>query len=169
MTKLPKYLLFFSFAFCSIAWMACTQQRQVCLTPKSAFLNVKSVHFASDTATVPVDSSLPSAIFLALTFNGAKGYIATRQTTFTLSLSPDSTLAQWVYTPDSSVHHFDTLTFFYQRHLQFLSNACGYTYFYTIDSMHTTHFMTDSAHILNPGVTNDIKPIHVQIFVHPDF
>lgn len=165
-----KYVPVLLLAFMGISWLACTQQRQPCLTPKIASLIIETIHLTSDTATIPVDTALPHAVFISMPANDSfKGTIYPLQSVFTLSLSPDSTICRWEFTTDSFQHSYDTLTFYYQRNLQFLSNACGYTYFYTLDTVVTTHLIIDSVHILNRAVTNNVNTKHLKIFIHPDF
>lgn len=152
---------------------ACTQERQPCLTPKIASLNLHFVHFTADTAIASnntQDTALPSAVFIALTSGGGSGvkYIAP-SAYFTLSLSSVSDSCAWLFGADSTITDYDTLQFYYQRKLQFLSNACGYTYFYALDSVHTSHNHVDSVLITNPSVTNDVNTKQLKIYMHPLF
>jgi hypothetical protein len=70
---------------------------------------------------------------------------------------------------------FDTLTFYYSRKLQFLSNACGYTDFYNIDSLHYTNLAKDSLSNIdsiqntNRRVTNNVNTKHLKIYIHRNF
>ena len=142
----------------------------ICLTPKIAILNIKTMHLTDSNSTVFADTGLPAAIFGAVTATGLTELIYSRQSTFSISLSPVTNGCKWIFTPDSAGSPlFDTLTFYYQRELQFLSNACGYTYFYNIDSVKTTHFNIDSVHITNTSVTNNVNTKHLQIYIHPDY
>ncbi len=151
---------------------SCTQERQPCLTPKTASLNLVCVHYPADSipsATSMKDTALPKALFGALTANGAQYvYYKNISSNFTLSLSPDADSCSWVVSPDSLAHPLDTLNFYYQRKLQFLSNACGYTYFYSLSAVHTTHNNIDSVLITNPSVTNDANTKQLKIFIHPN-
>ena len=143
---------------CVMLAMSCTQERQPCLTPKVASLNMKCLHKLSDTSASFVDTNLPRAFFGCLTATGTRYfYYTTRLSAFTISLSPDADSCTWLITNDSLVNDFDTLHFSYQRNLQFLSNACGYTYFYSLLSVSTTHNNIDSVVITNPSVTNDVN------------
>ncbi|MFI5196037.1 MAG: DUF6452 family protein [Chitinophagales bacterium] len=176
MIKRNKYLrnndLLILIALCGIVWTACTQQRQPCLTPKIASLNIHCIHKPSDTATVFIDTALPAARFAAFTGSVEKDFIYSSQSAnFTLSLSSDADSCKWGISTDTSIlnHNFDTLTFFYQRKLQFISNACGFAYFYNLDSVHTTTKMIDSVHIINASVTNNVNTKHLQVYIHPDF
>ena|ERR1035437_6888723 len=169
MIRNHRYLLIVLIALYGIVWMACTQQRQPCLTPKIAILNVECMHKTSDTGTVFVDTALPHAVFLALTDSGARGGYYPQQSLFTLSLSPLSDTCMWAFRTDTMAHIYDTITFYYKRNLQFLSNACGYTYFYTLTSVYAKGSMIDSVHITNTSVTNNVNTKHLQIYIHPDF
>ncbi len=172
MIKIEKYLAPVLMALCGIVWAACKQERQPCLTPKTANLRAEFMHKTSDTATVFSDTALPSAIFIALTRSRDTGFVYPLQkSSFSLSLSSDTVFCQWAFRTDTfSYTVFDTLSFYYQKHRQFLSNACGFTYFYTLDSIHTSHKMIDSVHIINSSVTNDvITPNHLQVYIHPDY
>jgi len=158
-------------ALCVVFGVAsCTQEREPCYTPTIASLNIECVHYTSDTATTVLDTALPKAIFGALTNNGVKAVIYPQTANFTISLSSVANSCQWIMSTDSVAYPFDTLSFFYQRKLQFLSNACGFAYFYSIDSVHFTHNQDiDSIQITNTSVTNNVNTKHLKIFIHPDF
>ena len=162
-----RYFLFILFVFSGL-WVACTQTRDPCLTPKIASLNIEMMHLPIVGDTAFVDTALPAALFRPLSVSVNNPYtIYPQQADFTISLSPDSNVCQWVFATDTPAYQFDTLTFRYQRNLQFISNACGFTYFYTLDTVLTTHVNIDSLHIINPSVTNNVNTKHVQIFIHP--
>jgi len=158
-------------------FIACTQERQPCLTPKRASLNLRFVHFAADSSIVTnnfTDTSLPRAIFTSLGDSGNLSTLYLAPTAYyTISLSPVTDSCKWQFIADStsllSAANFDTLSFYYKRKLQFLSNACGYTDFYSIDSVRTTKIHVDSVIITNTSVTNDVNTKHLKIFMHPGF
>ncbi len=151
---------------CSLLF-ACTQERQPCLTPKTASLNLKCVHYLTDTNKTTQDTSLPRAVFIPLTSGQLKSlYYTTSSANFTISLSPVADSCSWLITTDSLLQAFDTLNFHYQRKLQFLSNACGYTCFYSLTSATTTNNNIDSILITNPSVTNDVNNRQLKIFFH---
>jgi len=171
MIKKSKYRILIPVILCSIIWAACTQQRQPCLTPKIATLNMHCLHKAADTATVFADTALPNTLFAAYSDSGTQYLIYRGQASdFTISLSSAADSCKWGITTDTTRNSgFDTLTFFYKRKLQFISNACGYAYFYNLDSVHTTGKTIDSVRILNANVNNNVKTKHLQIYIHPDF
>jgi hypothetical protein len=169
-----KYFLIFLFALSGVSWLECKTTRLPCLTPTTARLYVESMHLLTDTSTIFTDTILPAAIFIPITTpDTAHGTVYPNQAIFTnLTLSPDTTVSQWLFqtdTPITAPPHFDTITFYYKRDLQFISNACGYAYFYTLDSVHAKGTMIDSAHITNPSVTTNVSTKHLQIYIHHDF
>lgn len=152
-------------------YCACKQERQTCLTPKDAVLNVETMHIPAPGAAL-ADTILPAPAFGAVASHPQPLFLFPVGAAFTLSLSPDADTASWAFIPDTAVAAAvipDTLTFYYQRHLQFLSNACGYTFFYGIDSLHTTYHNIDSFKLLNGSVTNNVNTKHLQIYLHPDY
>jgi hypothetical protein len=136
------------------------------------------MHLPIDTSRVFVDTALPAAVLIPVTRRAAVDSFP-QQSVLTISLSSDTTFCQWLFKPDTTTKTFDTISFYYQRNLQFLSNACGFAYFYTLDSVHTTHFSyqnynvvysIDSAHITNASVTNDVNTTYqLQVYIHPDY
>ena len=144
---------------------ACTQERQPCLTPKIASLNIQCVHY-HDTATTTKDTALPRAILGSITDSGIQLTLYKSPSAyFTISLSPRADSCQWLVTTDSLTNAFDTVSFYYTRKLQFLSNACGYTYFYSLNSLRTTHNNIDSILITNASVTNTVNTRQLKIFI----
>ncbi len=164
-----RYLLPGILFVLALVSMACTQQRQPCLTPKTASLIIGAIHFKTDTSTVPVDTVLPHATFYPVSSQQNFVTVYPPQASFTVSLSPDTGYCQWLFETDSLKHTPDTVSFYYQRNAKFLSNACGFTYFYSIDSIHTTHLIIDSLRILNNSVTNNVNTKHLQIYIHRSF
>lgn len=163
MIRLVVLLLLFAFIL-----PGCTQQRQPCLDPVRASMILQSVHFKTDTSTKTVDTSLPSAVFYPVSLQKNDTTRFSAGSSFILSLSPDTGFCQWLFSPVRG-GTLDTLSFFYKRKLEFLSNACGFTYFYSLDSVRSTHKNVDSATILNATVNNNINTKHVQVFIHPSF
>lgn len=154
---------------CAMGWLSCTQQRQPCLTPRFATLSLRTIHFTNDTVTTPVDTAIPAAVFSPVTGFSQVYKIYPQQSGFTVSLSPDTTFCQWSFTTDSFKHDSDVISFYYRRHLQFISNACGFTYFFDLDSVRSTHSIIDSIRILNTSVTNNVNTQHLQVYIHRNF
>ncbi len=174
MSKLPSkfsgWLSKWLMALCTcIAISGCNAERDICLVPKTASLTMQFVHFPTDTATATKDTALPHALFGAITTRGVQSvYYTTSGSVFTISLSPDTNYCQWLITTDSLVNPIDTISFSYDRKLQFISNACGFANFYTLKTVQSTHYNIDSVQITNPSVTNDANATkQLKIFIHP--
>jgi hypothetical protein len=166
MIKNLKYPRVITLLVGCLSFAACTQERQPCLTPTKASLNVHTVHFVTGNTTA-TDTALPSAVFRAFTGSGVKGFVFNRSATFAISLSQLEDSTTWVMTTDTTNTVFDTLTFYYFRQQQFISNACGFAYFFGLDSVHTTHYNIDSVLITNSSVTNNVNTSNLQIYIHP--
>ena len=153
-------------SFAILIVQSCTkEEREPCLQPKTTVLRARTIHRA-DTGSATPDTLLPNPQLRPLTGNLPQ-YVfgsAGRLSEFTFSLSNVTDSSRWVLRPDSAVALEDTLTFYYQRQLHFLSNACGYTNFYYIDSLKTTTNALDSAIIVRPDITTDVNVENVQIF-----
>jgi hypothetical protein len=145
---------------------ACSRERQPCLSLKTAVLNVSCVRYR-DTGNTFIDTALPRARLAAVTDSGVQiFYYSQPASLFTISLSPGSDTCRWLITTDSSNYEFDTLSMYYKRKLEFLSNACGYTYFYNLTGITTSHNNIDSVIITDPGVTNNVNSKHLRIYFH---
>lgn len=71
---------------------------------------------------------------------------------------------RYSFRTDSTSAVFDTITFYYTPSVHFVSNNCGYNYFYQIQKVkHTTH-MIDSFSISNNNVTDDAMTENVQFY-----
>jgi hypothetical protein len=148
-----------------VALGSCTQERLPCLTPKTASLKVRAVRKLNDTAIV--DTALPAAVLVAVTDSGKTGYLYAGSSSFTLSLSPVADTAKWLISADTIAGSpLDTIVFRYTRRLQFLSNACGYTYYYNINSVSTTNHIIDSFLITDRNVTSNVNTSHLKVYIH---
>lgn len=141
---------------------ACEQERDPCLQPTTVPLRIRAVKPVSDTTVT--DSLLPHPLWIAI--DSGRGVIFPENSSvFNILLSPLSDSCRYAVQPDSAVAARDTLVFYYSKHLQFLSNACGYTYFYTLLHIGSTHHLLDSVKINNDDVTSNANtPDHVQVF-----
>lgn len=150
----------------ALLFSSCTQERQPCITPKYASLILKTVRLNASGSVV--DTPMPAAVFGAITDSGTKGIIFPRSATFSLSLSPVSDSCRWIFAPDTTTGTLaDTITFKYNRQLEFISNACGYTYFYGLTRVTSTNRNIDSIIITNTTVTNNVNNSHLQVFIRP--
>jgi hypothetical protein len=152
----------------SLMWAACTQERQPCLEPKLVSLNLGVYKTQIDTGgnVIITDSVLPYGTLYALDTNRITETYAAPSSKFPFYLSPVSNECTWLIAPDT-LSAGDTLRFYYTRKLTFLSNACGYTYYYNIDSVRKgANSRIDSLILANSNVTNNVNIEHVKIFFH---
>lgn len=143
--------------------ISCEQERDPCLQPTTAYLRVRSVKMVSD--TTHVDTLLTNPRWIAIDSQVALVFDR-RTAAFNLLLNPSADSARYALQPDSAVAAYDTLVFYYERRLKFLSNACGYTYFYTLHDVKSTHHELDSVLIRNNDVDGNVNtPEHVQVYL----
>lgn len=145
--------------------VACKQQRQPCLTPDTVALNMKTVQLKND--TLVADTATPYPVFIALTSSGMATSIPGSRASFSLYLSPVADSCTWLFMPDTTVADIDTFIFRYTRELHFISNACGYTYYYNIRSVQHTNYYIDSLKITDANVTSNVNVSHLEVFIHP--
>lgn len=140
---------------------ACEQQRDPCLQPTTAYLRARTLLPA--TGATRSDSLLPSARWIAIDAQAVLLF-PPRTSLFRLTLNPNADSTRFILQPDSASLSVDTVILFYDRSLQFLSNACGYTYFYAIRNVTHTQYNIDSVRINNDEVNGNVNtPDHVQI------
>lgn len=146
----------------------CTQERNPCLQPVTAFTRLGCYQWVpSDTGLVARDTLLPYVHLGALDNDSLKFlYFGTKQQSkFSILLSPILDSCRWLLQTDSVTTSLDTITFYYDRSLQFISGACGYTHFYTLREISWTRHQIDSVYIANPTIDLDVNSgEHVQIF-----
>lgn len=151
------FLILIVFAACS------SVDRDPCLLPKTTSMRVGA--YQVDTSGSVIDSVLPSPLWVALTPDSLIGALYTNSSEFYLLLSSVDDSCSYVLQPDTSIATVDTITFYYDRQLQFLSNACGYTYYFNLKSISTTFHNIDSVKLNNTEVNSDANTAeHVQIF-----
>jgi hypothetical protein len=152
----------------SLGWMACEQEKDPCLEPRTVATQV-GIYTAreTDTGIMVVDSTLPNVIAGVPDSTYAFVYAAKNIKSFSFVLSPLVDSTSIFIIPDSakqSKFDRDTVTFFYARRLQFISTSCGYTYYYTLYGKRYTTYNIDSVLIVNGDVTNNVNVQHVKIF-----
>ena len=169
MTKASKYLLLMVLLM-SFCWMACEQERPICFQSKDIALHLSTYQATQrDTGLFIGDSSLPNAVMFALDTSAKVMVNASEpQKDFNLYLSTNNDSTRFVILPDSSKYGsrfaYDTVTFYYQRKLQFLSVACGYTYFFSLKSVRSTDNNIDSVIIIGAEVNNAPNAKHVKVY-----
>lgn len=159
---------------------SCTQERQPCVEPRTVSLRLGTYQtIVFDSATVHtrqiVDTILPAPVLQQIDTEAKTilYYGAISQgNKFALLLSSVSDSCKWRILEDTSRGPnssnplpYDTLTFFYDRKLTFLSNACGYSYYYNLKKVNTTYHNVDSVIISNAGITNNVNVEHLKVYI----
>jgi len=72
---------------------------------------------------------------------------------FLFYLNPNSNSTSYAIRYDTVGTYTDTITLFHQSYPVFISNACGYTYYYDIDSIRYNSPFVDSTFVANKQVT----------------
>jgi hypothetical protein len=154
---------------------SCDAERDPCLQPVNVAVRLQFLQRAADTGNSFRDTALPNMLINPVdgpetyTIAGVKG--ATR---YDIRLSPLSDVCRWYIQPDSShPGRRDTLTFLYERRLHFISNACGYTYYYALGEVSTsgrvlgdTIHAIDSVVIADRDVNGEAGKVHVKVYFH---
>lgn len=88
--------------------------------------------------------------------------------TLPFSLDPDKASISYIMFPNYELTSArDTLTVYYKSNLFFISNDCGFTYNYEIDSAVTTNNLIDSIHVAEKLVTTDGSKRHIKLYFFP--
>ena len=155
--QLPIVFLLFAVLITS-----CEQGRNPCLQPTTVYVRAHTYQRLADSTTT--DTLLPNPRWIAIDSGVALTY-GKKISRFTFPLSPLADSARYALQPDSAVARFDTMVFYYKKRLQFLSNSCGYTYFYSLENIKSTLHLIDSVKLQNDNVNNDVNTAeHVQIY-----
>ena len=147
--------------------VACTQQRSPCYEPTIVYAAMGSYRLVD---TSSVDTFLPNPIIGSIDSPYLKSQPEPRNR-FSVIFSPFRDSMRYYLQGDIisdsttyTIEQVDTLTFYYASELTFISNACGYTYYYTINDIKTTHNSIDSISIIDRNVDNNVNTQHVKIY-----
>ena len=153
----------------------CSPKDDLCFTPKNVYLQIGfqviDTMFLTDvqgrdSIVVQVrDTGLNYPSMLSLGVDSPVLFQGTKLA-FGLEtlLDPSKPQLTFQFQADSSNPLTEMVTVFYQPYEHFISNACGYTFNYRIDSVQSTFNDLDSIHILNRDVTLDAQKKHLQFY-----
>ncbi len=155
---------------------SCKKDFQECFVPRSVsakvFFRVLDTLVTQDangfiTRTIQIrDTALnrPSLTSLGqdsnITFLGERGV-----NNMYLFLNADTTSIQYVFRRSEDASITDTLTIGYEPYTQFISNACGYTFNYKLDTLRSTQLNIKQAFIENPDVTLSGQARNIIIYI----
>ncbi len=161
MTKSASHLVLSSLVLFLFALASCTQQRSPCYEPKIVSVFLKTYRLVD---TSSVDTSLPYPAFGCVDTPLMQERKPTNS--FSALLSPFKDSTRWYLLPDSltTIDQVDTITFYHSKTLNFISNACGYVYYYNISSVKTTYNSIDSISLINNSVDNNVNTQHIKIY-----
>ncbi|RQO31305.1 hypothetical protein DBR32_04905 [Taibaiella sp. KBW10] len=87
-----------------------------------------------------------------------------KATQMAVMFNPEKPVITYRFQPDSTVNQYDTIRLYYKPSYHFISNACGYTYYYKLDSVRTTKHLLDSAFVNVADVTQSAQDKHVKLY-----
>lgn len=151
-------------AFFCVLFLSCQQERNPCLFPTAVNLRLKSISKLTNSDTIfnrfnliAIDNDT-----LKYLYYGQKDI-----NRFSLRLSPQQDSCRYIIQTDSSLGILDTLDFYYKRKLQYISDGCGYTYFFDLNNIKHTKHQIDSIALINSEINTNVNtnPLeHVQIY-----
>lgn len=172
--------LLYLFVIGTIGLAGCESDEPQCYEPQHVTANIR-FEIDKDTMVV-IDSSNPNippitkdTIYIydtALNFPIATALVETGNYStqydrynLYLFLNPDTNFISYKIQVDSAMTDsmLDTLTLYYRPSLHFISNACGYTYYYTIDSLRCSKHVFDTAYISEQSVTSEASKVNVHL------
>lgn len=80
--------------------------------------------------------------------------------------NPDYGHIKYALIYDTTQAASDTISYFYHSSVHFISNACGFTNFYHIDSVQATKHILDSVAINKRDVTDNASDRHVTLYFY---
>jgi len=86
-----------------------------------------------------------------------------------IALNPLKDSTRYAFRADTASSIWDTITYYYTPVSHFVSNSCGYTFYYTLNGVKTTKHILDSAAVPQANVTTDITTRHVQLYFKRNF
>lgn len=161
-----SFLLLFLFSFC---FLSCEKGGPECYEPVSILVRNQFVRkqileidsLINDTTLLDTtiisyrDTGLKAPAMFSLDMpqniivNGSKN-----ATYLGIPLEPGLPSMRYVLQFDTAVAAFDTITYYYQTKNHFISNACGYTNNFHIDSIRISRFALDSFAVLKPDIVS---------------
>lgn len=157
---------------------ACEKEGPDCLQPNQVLLRVSFKAKAIDRLDTLIDSVLVDTTIIRYkdTFFNSPIMISIDMPQNVISfgspnsnflgipLNPDSNRISYALQYDTTKNEFDTLTYFYHSSVHFISNACGFTHYYQLDSLQTTHHLIDSTVISQREVTDKASDRHINLY-----
>lgn len=173
-----RLVLWILLSLFSAGMVSCETDGPDCYEPIN--VSVKSVFVIRDSVTVPIstDTSLRDTTYITAkdTILLAPRLTALDQTSvfyqvtgsavsvLGVALDPAKDSMRYRIQTDTLAAASDTITFYYKPSLFFISNNCGYTNYFTLDSIRITKNFFDSAVISNINVTKEGNTRNVLLY-----
>lgn len=127
---------------------------------QTRYLDTASIKIDSFTTIVDSiekirDSVMPAPEMQVIGEDSAYTIIGKESILLAFPFNPEKDSIRYRFTADTTTKEYDTLTFFYTSSPHFISNNCGYTYYYNLDSVKSTNHVLDSNYVINPSLTDD--------------
>lgn len=152
----------------SLIALSCAQERPPCLVPQDVWVRVGCYRWDQNAEGRGEQDSFLLHPLYGYVDSGAVFLLEPRTSKFSLLLSPhEDQTAVWLLGDSSRIgdpFHRDTIEFHYQRRLHFISDACGYTYYYQLTGVDYTRHQLDSVRIMEDQVTDNVNLEHVKIY-----
>ncbi|HTN39441.1 MAG TPA: DUF6452 family protein [Arachidicoccus sp.] len=157
---------------------ACEKEKPDCYQSNSvmAYLQFKSkdtIHIDSlrndtliDTLIVSYrDTSLATPLLKSL--DQPKTFLSYGNITISylgVPLNPGTDSIRYALQYDTTIADYDTITYYYQTTTHFISNNCGFTNYFFIDSIHVTGNFIDSFALVKNEVTSEASTRNIYLY-----
>lgn len=179
LSRFAKYVtVWVALLFMGLSFNACEKDTPDCFEPTSvlsrlSFVIKDSIHVDTLIDSVYVDTSIvkfrdtlfKSPVMMSLNMpQNLMVYGSSMSNFMGFPFNPDSGRMVYALQYDTTRALRDTLTYFYHSSVHFISNACGFTHFYHIDSVQTTRNLIDSFIVNEREVTDKASDRHVTLY-----
>jgi predicted nucleic-acid-binding Zn-ribbon protein len=110
------------------------------------------------------DSIMRSPAMYSIDVDSQYNLLGYNSSVLGVPLNPATDSMRYIIKTDTAAAVSDTISFYYRPVLHFISNNCGYTYYYTLDSVHLTKNALDSFSMTSTNVNNEGKTEHVMLY-----
>jgi len=155
---------------------SCKKDFQECFVPRSVAARIK-FQYIDTVRTIDSNSFVTERIVLKdttlnrpsftslgmdsnIVFQGERGI-----GNMSLFLNSDTTAIKYAFKRSEDAVLTDTITINYDNYPQFISNACGYTFNYTLKTISSTQLNIKEIQITDPNVTLSAQTNHIIIFI----
>jgi hypothetical protein len=164
-------LLLFTLAACEKGEPDCYQSNSV-----MAYLQFKSkdsVHIDSlrnDTLIDTIIISYPDTTLKApmlMSLDQPKTFLAYGNINLPymgIPLNPETDSIRYALQYDTATADYDTITYYYQTTTHFISNNCGFTNYFSLDSIHVTQHFVDSFALIKNEVTSEASNRNIYLY-----